>query len=185
MILGVLAAARPTLGSGIVVSVHLRDYAGLQKEAVRKAKADVTAIFKGADMEIVWIDPSQVEARPSGGGLFTVIVLPRAPAQSHLAAQALGFTWLTPTPGHITYVIDSRIDEMARRFRIDKGVLLAAVIAHEMGHLFLRDVPHARRGIMRAKWELPDFQLAAQGGLLFLPHEERMLRAAAHVRAAH
>jgi hypothetical protein len=183
MILGVLATARPGLAGEVVVPVELRDYAGLQPNVLTRAEADVTAIFSRAGIDIVWIDPSQQNASLGGGGLVIVNILSRAPAQQiHVNANALGFTPVTRAAGHITFVIGSRIDEMAQRYGMDKAVLLGATIAHEMGHLLLPHVPHSAGGIMRASWGRADVQLAAQRSLLFLPLEAQILRAAAEAR---
>lgn len=183
MILAVLAAARPSLAGEIVVRVQLRDCTGLQIDVIKRAENDVTAIYKRAGIDMVWVDLAEQNASLRGDGLITVNILTRALArQAHPVRDALGFTPVTQPAGHVTYVIGYRIDEMAQEFHQNKATVLGATIAHEIGHLLLPRVPHSIAGIMRASWGQPDLQLAAQGALGFLASQVQMLRATAEGR---
>jgi hypothetical protein len=163
--------------------VQLRDFAGHPHDVLTKAEADVTAIYKRAGIDIVWVDLAEQNATLRGDGLITVNILTRALArEAHPLRNALGFTPVTQPAGHVTYVIGYRIDEMAREFRLNTATVLGATIAHEIGHLLLPNVPHSIAGIMRASWGQPDLQLAAQGALGFLESQVQMLRATAGSR---
>lgn len=69
------------------------------------------------------------------------------------------------------------------RREIEAPIILGSLIAHEIGHLLLRQNQHTASGIMRARWEIREIQLAVQGGLLFTPEQSGMLRRNARLRA--
>jgi hypothetical protein len=64
---------------------------------------------------------------------------------------------------------------VAEGYRADKGVVLAAAIAHEIGHLLLF-YAHSKTGIMRADWNQSDFRQAAHGQLLFTAEQGTQIR---------
>jgi hypothetical protein len=69
-----------------------------------------------------------------------------------------------------------RVDEYAKAGSATHSQILGHAIAHEMGHLLLGPVPHARFGIMRGAWKAEDLQSITMGAFLFSPHQSALIR---------
>jgi hypothetical protein len=81
--------------------------------------------------------------------------------------------------GVVANVYADRARELADRREFE--VVLGHVIAHELGHLLLGKNAHSAAGIMHGRWGAQDLKLSRQAAMLFLPGEEKRIRA--HVRA--
>jgi hypothetical protein len=62
--------------------------------------------------------------------------------------------------------------------------ILAGIIAHEIGHVFLGPNSHSLSGIMTAKWKHRDLTAISQGGHDFTPRQRELIRAEAKRRQA-
>jgi hypothetical protein len=71
----------------------------------------------------------------------------------------------------------NRALDFQRNSKVDLGLILANVMAHEMGHLLLGSNAHATSGIMQAHWERAELQRISMGSLLFLPEQGKRMRA--------
>jgi hypothetical protein len=177
-VVAVLVSASTSSADQIIVPVQLHDFAALPEKVLRDSQTKITSIFSAAGITIVWVDPSQLSHSDRPKNLLTIDIMPEAVARRMSPhGEPLGFTPVGATPGYRAYVFAFRIDEQARRCAQDKDTVLAAVMAHEMGHLLLPGVAHSARGIMRAQLGLSQFQMASQGTLLFLPDQARTMRA--------
>lgn len=81
--------------------------------------------------------------------------------------------------GAVPNVYADRARELADRREFE--VVLGHVIAHELGQLLLGKNAHSAAGVMHARWGAQDLRLSRQAAMLFLPGEEKRIRA--HVRA--
>jgi hypothetical protein len=70
-------------------------------------------------------------------------------------------------------VLYDRVKRFSRYYRVNRGVLLGYVIAHELGHLLLPPKSHSVTGVMRGTIDL---QLAAAKQLRFTPEEGQLIR---------
>jgi len=62
-------------------------------------------------------------------------------------------------------------------------VVLAGLMAHEIGHLLLGENQHTVSGIMKARWEIQQIQLLTKGALQFTPQQGVQMRKNTQMRA--
>ncbi len=92
------------------------------------------------------------------------------------------------TPATDAIIFHQRVVDLERTGYIREQEILAAAMAHEIGHLLLGSNSHSRAGIMRAKWNRDELELARLGRLLFTEEESAFIRGELLVRmgsAAH
>ena len=175
-----VATATSSPAEEIIISVEVRNYAGVQPKTLQLAQDEVTAILADAGLRVIWIDWNKDR---TGNGIVIVNVLSRAPTvQPEFPAQAMGFTQVTRSAGHFTNVIMTRVETLAHNHGVNTEVLLGAAIAHEIGHLLMPHAPHTASGLMRASWSVTEYQLIESGRLRFQRFEKQILRASAEQR---
>ena len=72
---------------------------------------------------------------------------------------------------------------MADGRKVRRGVLLGAMMAHEIGHLLLGVNSHSGEGIMSIPWDVHKLQQINLGDLGFTPEQAATLKAEALHRA--
>jgi hypothetical protein len=165
----VSAPARPAWAQEVALTLNLQDRSDMPAEVLNKARVHVADIFEHAGIAVRW----------QASAPFTIVILtPDMAAPMHQDAERMGFAPATNgVAGRLAYVLNARVDAVARTYRADKAIVLAAVIAHELGHLLLPMHAHSPTGIMRADWNETDFGRAKQENLLFVDREARLIRA--------
>jgi hypothetical protein len=135
---------------------------------VEQAEAIVTAIYAKAGVTASWTDDAQL----------TVVIVPREKAAGlNQSVEAMGFAPGTEkVRGKIAYVLAHRVNQAAEKCGAEKGVVLGAAIAHEIGHLLLPFNAHSKTGVMRAEVTQADFRHAAHGQLLFTDEQAAQIR---------
>jgi hypothetical protein len=133
----IAAATRPT------VVLRIDDSAHVPPRDLAKAKVEIERVYRAAGVDVSWTGNVAGESRfltvmlvnnrenPARGGISCVL---------GVALPALGRA----------YVFVDRIIDALRSRPADADVVLARVIAHEVGHLLLPPGSHSRYGIMRA-----------------------------------
>lgn len=158
---GVLVVARfPAVTSaaeprGVVIRVY--DYFGMSSWDVERARTTSERILLTADVRPTWwtcgpIVPAAPAPcdHPLTPNQFVVRIL-EAPARPSFV---LGYSVIDKgrLAGQVATVFGDRIRQTSLRLRIDSGVLLGRVIAHEAGHLLMGTTTHTYEGIMSAHW---------------------------------
>jgi hypothetical protein len=135
-----------------VVGLSTRDRIEAQKRATR--------VYERIGVRLAWTNGDAADAPADGALHLDVVVLPGDMADQKSADQtALG------QAGHVTrraYIFFSRIEAYAIQTGSDPARVLAAVLAHEIGHMLLPVYSHSPSGLMRARWigrvgDVPDF----------------------------
>lgn len=148
------------------------NYEGLTPRALSDAKDVTRMLFKVGGIQIEWIDyldndlPLVIAFPPPGGG-------ERMDLQPHVLAQTI--RQMGDGPGGRALVFMDRVEKRAQSARIDTSRLLAAVMAHEIGHMLLNDA-HSDTGLMRPHWGDRDLQLIDMGALRFSANEPDRIR---------
>ena len=165
------AEDRPTL----TVVLHVTDFAGTDPGDFARARTEAQRIFDDTAIRLVWVDIANgPRARACEGlSLFVSFLSPYLIQQR--TRQGMGESVLgsaSPSTGY-AFIYSERVRELAPRRRIDEGVLLGRVIAHEVGHLLLGGHDHSRTGLMTVGMETDPTGLQA----LFSAKERRAIRA--------
>ena len=148
------------------------NYEGLSQQALNDAKAVAVMLFKVGGIRIEWIDaldndlPLVIAFPPPGGG-------ERMDLQPHVLAQTI--RQMGDGPGGRALVFVDRVEKREQSARIDMSRLLAAVMAHEIGHMLLNDA-HSETGLMRPHWGDRDLQLIDMAALRFSANEPDRIR---------
>jgi hypothetical protein len=152
-----------------VVHVRLVDMAGLVDAVESQMKSMVGAVFRRAGLELDFVDTA-------GKADFWMQILKQRPL--HLHADTTGFAVLVRSDrSSDSYAAVSMaiVEETSRELEAPAAEVLAASIAHELGHLLLHSPGHARRGIMKARLDRSQIELLERGELLFTKDEAAQL----------
>jgi hypothetical protein len=168
------------------VSIVVHDYADVSSAPLRAAEDRAREIFWQAGLKTVWLNcSSKLEERklePEGCYMadtshLTLKILPQAVnanIRNHL--EVLGTAYPDEKGvGLFAYVFYDRVQELAQRRNLGHA-LLAAVMAHEIGHLLLGSNSHSVGGIMSAQWSDTELRKVSQGSMSFVPDESRIMR---------
>lgn len=165
VVVATVASARPAVAQTATISVDIRDYAGNSPSVLRDVHANLAQILERAGVTTV----------SAGAPRYTVNIV------SAEMARVLDKNdeWMGFVPvgagGRIVYVLDARIEGLSAMYRVDKAAVLAAVIAHELGHLILPPHAHSAYGVMRPDWNETDFRVVDQGAMQFPRSQAKQL----------
>lgn len=182
------AAAQPTaapeLATSPSITVYVYDYAQTSPSTLERAAAEATYVFHEAGVDVTWITclAAQPSAgsdcnQPKGPAEFVLRILrPNKAAEKAFRASVFGYTVRDIDGGTLATVFYDRVEKVARHEELSIGVVLGYAVAHELGHLVLLTEDHSPTGLMRAGFTHQDWQLAAQGALLFSPEQAEAIR---------
>ena len=154
---------------GITIVVHQPETV----PATELARAETIAggILRRAGIRAVWRNagPGDLTAAPDEIPLHMLPIHPRT-----LAAEANGYAILMGAHSYagVSYPAVLRA---ARSLGSDQSVVLAAVMAHELGHILLGTSTHATNGVMVMRFGPHEIQAAARGELQFLRVEAQRM----------
>jgi hypothetical protein len=173
------------------IRLHIYNYARVPRPILVTAERDLVKIFRRSGVTAESIDCSlsaSEMATPgceerSGASDLILKLLPSSMAHGIAGTEDTFGIAITvqDQPATDAFVFYQRVTELARTGYIRKQEALAAVMAHEIGHLLLGP-SHSSEGIMRARWSRDELQLARMGLLLFTPHQSALIRAEARAR---
>ena len=180
------------INHALKIVLRVYNYAKVPRKTLASALQEAQHIFEKANVETDWLvcpiaaspeKPNSAcdDEKPSGLLVIDVSVLPESMADRLDAHdEDVGFALSTSGGGGFEAgVFSDRVTKLAESRRIvDCRLLLAVVMAHEIGHLLLGRESHSPSGIMRATWDREEMALAGQGYLLFTPGQAEQLRRA-------
>jgi hypothetical protein len=180
-------AARVDAQSKGTLRFNVKDYVGLTQVRLADTIESVTAIYAAAGVEVGWTYRcfrrcrGQVEvAQKSSAGEamdLTILIFPEEMTSTAFPTSVMG---IAPSASFVAYAFFDRVAEFARRRKLLAATVLGHVIAHEVGHLLLRE-GHTERGLMRAEWFQQDLELAQTGLLGFTSEQGARIRAQAQL----
>jgi hypothetical protein len=159
----VMGAAEPE--QPLAVHIEMKN-AAADDDVVGRAQLEVTRIFAEAGVTIRWTDT---------GPRFTVSIVPQVLGYARAGSPVMGVA-LRKADGGIAQIFLKQVRNFSREHRVDVGVLLAYVIAHELGHLLLPGTPHSATGLMRADWDKAIGHDAVNGSLSFTEAQAHRIR---------
>lgn len=155
-------------------SLHIRlvDLAGIPEKLRAAGEGMVQEIYRQAGLELDFVDcPEAGPARcgiPPGPSEFWLQILNRPP--NHLQRDSTGFAVLVPTPqpgDSYAAVSLPMVESAARHLEVPAAEVLAASMAHEIGHLLLHSSWHSHAGVMSPRMDRKQIQQLERGELLF------------------
>jgi hypothetical protein len=166
------------------ITVQLYNRAGARPGVVTKAEQEASRAFERAGIATRWVEcptvdqgrgENQVCEESYAPSRFT-IVIDEGFANVRIKDAALGFACPTSGDRNQAAVVYSRLEKVAdaNRELLNRGSLLGAVLAHEIGHLLLGSKRHGA-GLMQASWAEPEFERIAQRRFLFTPEQAAAL----------
>jgi len=170
-----------TTEASLRLPLFVYDYAGVAPD-IRAAAGEVTRhIYAAIGVDIVWVDRCPVACHiafsreahaDTRSGDLMVTILPDGMTSREFSAGVLGGA---PERGNVASAYFGRIKAFAFERNLLLATLLGHVVAHEVGHLLLRE-GHAPQGLMRAKWIDPELLQAKLGLLGFTATQGRRIR---------
>jgi hypothetical protein len=153
----------------LALCLHLIDLSSASPATLVDARHQLDATYESIGVPVRWTDAA---------GAILLIVRDDEPGTLRRASQPiLGVSIHGAQGSPAAYVFYRRAAEQADRYRVPRSVVVAAAMAHEVGHLLLPSTRHADRGLMRAWWNAEEFVSAAQGDLRFSSEEGASIRA--------
>ena len=172
----------------MTISVH--DYADVPSNLLNAAEEQAREIYHRAGLETVWLNcsPKLEKIEPeschySDSFHLTLKISARAVnAQVRDRLDVLGTAYPDDKgAGYFAYVFYDRVQELASRQRLGNA-LLAAVMAHEIGHLLLGSSSHSLSGIMCAHWNYDQLRNVGEGSMSFIPLPSKIMQKRLRVR---
>ena len=180
--------------STVRITVRLYNYARVPRQMLDRAEKEASTIFVNAGIQVEWVDCPLTEAQNSlyptcrrdlGAADFVLRLLPESMIQRfELRDTTFGFA-LSSSDGegpYFAHVLWDRIADTAQGGDLSAYKLLGHVAAHEIGHLLLGSIGHARTGLMSASWGPSELKVMARTYLLFTARQRRRMRAEALAR---
>lgn len=170
---GLLYAAPPD-GPSLTVLV----YAAIGPDTMLPAEVENGRILQRAGVRLRWRNCGQRDPCLAIGDTNPVFV--RIVKGSF--SDGLGCSFVTQAGGSNAVVAFGNVQRLARSNGIPMPQLLAAVLAHEIGHLMLGPT-HSGDGLMHGSWDVRDLSHLNQGQLKFDPNQCIRMRAAVLARS--
>jgi hypothetical protein len=139
---GTSLSAQPAPMTTLIV--RLCDNAGADRVEIAAAKRIVSDVYRDAAIVIDWARCEESEG-------VAMSLVPSRDLGTRFTPDAVGFA----QPGSVdAAAIYDRVRSLAHKYRVNAGVLLGYVMAHELAHLLLPPNSHSDRGVMRASIDL-------------------------------
>jgi hypothetical protein len=161
------------------ITVELANAASVPHYVVSRARAMVDFVFERAGFKIDWIETSTGDRTPwipickdSTDVSRFAVVIRRDEGSARLHDTVLGYAMPFSGMRNRAAVLWQSVFRAAQENadKVDSGMLLGMVIAHELGHLVMGSGTHGT-GVMSANWLRPDFIAIGRRGLRFTPAE--------------
>jgi hypothetical protein len=155
--------------SGARLRINVYDYARIEPHAIARAQALVTSIYRTIEIDACWKHPagaSQLQchepAAPGGRDLSILLLNSKMSERLGVADDVVGMAAVAAEGGGlVAYVLVDRVMITAKQEGVDPMSVLGLVIAHEIGHLMLPANAHSPTGLMRPRWNAPEFRAGA------------------------
>jgi hypothetical protein len=156
--------------------VNFFDDASVPKSVLDTAKREAARIFKTAHIEILWIDCSTTAVLPNSSCRklntathLNVRIVPTGKGENE---DVFGIAFLGGDGiGTYTDVFYQSVKKLCPQARINPGILLGHVMAHELGHLLLGSRAHSPWGLMCGNWHAQELRRVEMGTLFFTPEQ--------------
>jgi len=169
IVLGVAIAGRAEAADPekpITIDLLLRNDARVPVLVLERSQDEVARIFAHAGLAVRW-----TETAPR----LIIIIVAQVLGFDRAASPVMGAA-IRRAHSSTVQVFFRQVQGFARTYRIDDGTMLAYVIAHEIGHVFLGGA-HSPTGLMQAEWDHALVHDAGEGSLKFDNMQAARIRA--------
>ena len=161
------------------LQVQVYDYTGLNPAALREFVARTQEILSasGISLEVDACARSGAPCESHSGSSRQVlirVVADTGKIMKNARWEKLGMSIADHDGGTYGTVFLKPAEEKASDANLPRIVVLAYAAAHEVGHLLLGEA-HCPQGLMKATWNMNDFQAMAQNNLHFSSEQAREL----------
>ena len=159
------------------ITVLVFNFRQAPAETLLKAEKEARRILEHAGVPVTWRDcPTGNEPCRKGPGRVFFLAMMAGPVQNKFLDTVSGYAVL---PSHLATVYYDYLPRMpgGKSNKDDTALVMACVIAHELGHLLLGAHGHSIAGIMQADWGIEQTRRALMSQLSFLPEEARLMKA--------
>jgi hypothetical protein len=133
-----------------------------------RAKAITAHIFSSIHVRLIWVDHGREPTAPQDG---TIIVKFSTATPIDFLPRAVGQAF--PYQGNRIQVFYDRVRERVLPDMVP--TLLGYVLAHEIAHVLEGTDVHSDKGIMKARWEVRDYDRMARELLTFTDADIRLI----------
>ena len=161
------------------VKVMVLDSVGLSPTILHRTETEATRIFAEANVQVQWINClKKSESEDCHHSLrtdeFMLHIVHHGKTKTDLV---FGEAFLGEDgTGKYADVFFDRIEAACTPPELDTSQLLAAVAAHEVGHLLLGSRAHSSSGIMQPVWEKECLRKVWMGSLLFTRQQAQSMQ---------
>lgn len=150
------AGPAPAQDEARTLFLHVDNYVRLPPSGLARAEREAARVYEAAGVRVVWIHDDEADTRDAGGKHLRVLLLGTAMTNRKARIEGIGPDVLGRAAGGTgrAYVFTQRVIETALSNGYNAELLLGRVMAHEIGHLLLRENSHSRTGIMRGHLRL-------------------------------
>jgi len=170
-----------------IIHIRLIDLAGLPEKVRTQAEAVAADVFRRSGIDLDFVEclstPGFPCRQPAGQTDFWLQILKQR--LNHLHGDSTGVAILVRSSqsgdsyASVSYAMAA---DTAQELEVPVAEVLAASMAHEIGHLLLHSSAHSRTGIMSPRLDRKQFRLLERGELLFTSGETaRLLQRAAQL----
>jgi hypothetical protein len=144
-----------------------------------RAERTTTGIFASIGVLLAFRAGVEPKSRGEGAVGIEMQLDAKTPAQFHAGAMAYAMPF--GVSGTRIHVFCDRV----RNAQPDggTGTILGYVMAHEVAHVLQGVSRHSAEGIMKARWEIPDYRQMKSGTLPFDPTDAELIHEALEKRA--
>ena len=158
-------AAEP--GHPLTINLQMTSDARVPAHVLEQSQDEVTRIFAAAGLTACWTDTAP---------RFIVRIVPQVLGYARAGSPVMGVAQRDATSA-TAQVFFKQVQDFARVHRVEPSLVLAYVIAHEIGHLLLPGHAHSPTGLMQAQWDKALVHNAATGSLTFTEAQAARIRA--------
>lgn len=171
---------KPAFAQRPALEVQVLDYADLDPKVLNELISRTQQILDktGVLAEVRACDAGAVSSCGSQTGtrrLVVRIVKGEAKRMKNVRRPPLGQSFADQDGGIYASVFLARVQDAAEDAGVPWTIVLSYAAAHEIGHLLLGSGAHTPRGVMKANWDLRDFQEMDQNHFGFSDEQTREL----------
>ena len=166
------------------MTIRILDQANLSSGKLQKMERYVEQTLTSIDVDVTWVDcKTSLDACKAARSAneFWLRILAQRPPSVKGGVDLMGFTQHGDKDGiQCVNIFYPMVEELSAHERTDSHLVFGAVVAHEIGHLYLgtNSEAHSQGGVMHGTWSHHELQLASIGELSFTREQGDRIRAA-------